>query len=198
MLVQLNGGLTANDPTGRLDRRADGLAGEFNRTLGRAVARVERPWGRRFPLHGQVGYGLFAGRVRGRQAVFRGGRFPYLLQFDADGGQTHEDPLDLGDRLRRPVEELDEREVLAALRRECGFEPGLVFVREFESEEAGLTIHLWGSYEDVVDDPDGRSDEDEHEKACTSLDGYWMKGGNFPVLLDTDYWAGSDGVIHSS
>ena len=202
VLVQLSGGMTANDPTGRLDRRTDGLAGEFNRILGRAVARVERPWARRFPLNARVGYDLFAGHVRGRPAVVCGGRQPTILQFDADGRHTAEDTLDLDDALKRPprysLATCDEQEMLDVLRREYGFELGPVFVREFASDEADLSVYLWGNYEDVVEDPDGRSDGDEHEEACASLAGYWMRDGNFVVLDGNDYWAGPDGTIHTS
>jgi hypothetical protein len=124
------------------------------------------------------------------------------LQFDADGRHTAEDTLDLDDVLKRPPlyswATCDEQELLDVLRREYGFELGPVFVREFASEEADLSVYLWGNYEDVVEDPDGRSDGDEHEEACASLAGYWMRDGNFVVLYGNDYWAGPDGTIHTS
>jgi uncharacterized protein (TIGR02996 family) len=201
VLVQLQGGLMAAEVGDNLDRRANVLAGEFNRLLGRPVTRVERPWARRFPLNGSVGQSLFAGHIRGRPAIACGGRRPVMLRFDADGGLTHEDPLDVGDHLTTVPSSLAdtycEQELLSVLRREYGFVLGPIFVREFASEEADLGVHLWGMYEDVIDDPDGRSDGDEHEEACASLDGYWMKGGNFVILKTDDYWAGADGVIHS-
>ena len=201
VLVQLHGGLLAEGDGGNLDRRANGLAGEFNRLLGRPVARVERPYARRFPLAPRVGRDLFAGRVRGRPAVVYGGRKPVLLQFDADGGQTHEDTLDLDDDLklppRYPGDTYDEDEMLAVLRRDHGFESAPAFVREFESEAADVRVFLWGNHEDVIEDPDARTDGDEHEEACASLGGYWMKGGNFVIVSGTDYWAGPDGTIHS-
>jgi len=84
------------------------------------------------------------------------------------------------------------------LRREHGFEPAPVFVREFASEEADLSVHLWGNYQDVIEDPDSRSDGDDHEETCASLSGYWMRDGNFTILCGNDYIAGPDGVIHSS
>jgi len=202
VLVQLYGGLAAETAGADPDRRANALAGEFNRLLGRPVARVERPYARRLPLNARVGYGLLAGRLRGRPALVCGGRPAFVLQFDADGGQTHEDPLDFGDRLPRPpgprADEFDERDLLALLRREHGFEPGPVFVREFASEESGLSVRLWGNYEDVIEDPDSRSDGDDHEETCAWLSGHWMVGGNFAVVeYGNDYVAGPDGVIHS-
>ena len=202
VLVQLHGGLTADDPHGRLDRRVDALAGEFNRLLGRPVARVERPFARRFPLAGRVGSGLVAGHIRGRPVVVCGDRRPVLLTFDAAGRLATEDVLDLDDRLRRypayAPETYDEGDLIAVLRREHGFEPGPVFVREFHSEAADLTVRPWGTYKDVVADPDGGTDGDDHEEACFSIGDYWTGAGNFAVLYGSDYWAGPDGVIFSS
>jgi uncharacterized protein (TIGR02996 family) len=190
VLVQLHGGLMAGNDSGNLDRRANELAGQFNRILGRAVARVERPYARRFPLHPEDGYGLFAGRVRGRPTVICAGRSPVILQFDADGGQTHEDILDLdGEENLPPV-----------LRRNLGFEPGPVFVREFESEQAELSVYLWGTHRQVIEDPDGRSDGDDHMDTCAWLAAFWMKGGHFVILIEntSDYWADPDGTIQTT
>jgi uncharacterized protein (TIGR02996 family) len=205
VLVQLHGGLTAAGVGDNLDRRANSLAGEFNRVLGRPVARVERPWARRFPLNAQVGHGLLAGHIRGRPALVTGSRQPSVYQFDADGGQTHQDALDLDDLLPSlpgaRAEEFDERDLLAVLRRDHGFVPGPIFVREFAWEDAEesfqvLGIHLWGNYQDVIEDPDSRSDGDNHEETCAALDGYWMRKGNFEIVYGNEYWAGPDGVMH--
>jgi hypothetical protein len=114
---------------------------------------------------------LFAGHLRGRAAIVSGGRRPVVLQFDADGGQTHEDTVDLDDRLRRTqgmlMDGYDEWEMLTILRREHGFELGPVFVREFTSEEADLSVIRWGMHEDVIEDPNDWADGDEHESRCT-------------------------------
>jgi uncharacterized protein (TIGR02996 family) len=201
VLVQMFGGLIAVEVDEHLGRRANGLAGEFNRSIGRGVARVEQPWARRFPLCGQVGYGLLAGRMRGRPTLVAGGERTVVLQFDSHGGQTHEDILDLDDLLPHPPGtgdgEFDDRDLLAVLRRDHGFIPGPIFVREFMSEEADLLVQLWGNYNDVIYDPDSRSDGDDHEETCAALSGYWMRNGNFRIAHGDDYTAGPDGVIHS-
>lgn len=202
ILVQPHGGLIANDRTGQLDRRAADLAGLFNRFLGRAVARVERPFGRRFPLFARVGHGLFAGHIRGRPVVVVGGRQSTVLEFDAEGRLKAEDMLDLEDTLHRPPGlrqgAYDEGELLAVLRHDYGFEPGLVFVREFDSEAAEMRIVLWGNYEDVVQDPDSRLDGDDHEEACANLARYWIMDRNFAIEYGDHCVAGPDGVIFSS
>jgi hypothetical protein len=201
VLVQLFGGLIAVEVENHLARRVNSLAGEFNRVLGRPVARVERPWARRFPLCGQVGYGLLAGRMRGRPTLVAGGRQAVVLQFDPDGGQTDEDILDLDDQLPHPPGagegDFEEPDLLAILRRDHGFVPGPVFVREFMSEEADLLVHWCGDHNDVISDPDSRSDGDDHEETCAALAGYWIGRGNFRISIGDDYIAGPDGVIHS-
>jgi uncharacterized protein (TIGR02996 family) len=177
VLIQLNGGLRADDPHGRLDRQAEQLAGEFNRILGRAVARVERPWARMFPLSENVGYGLIAGRRAGRPSLIVEAT-EVLLSFDAAGRLIGEDAIE-------PMPLTD-------------FRRGTIFVREFVSELADLTVYLFGTYEEVIEDPDRRLDGNEQEEACSSLDRYWMKDGNFVVFSSNDYHAGPEGIIHSS
>jgi hypothetical protein len=109
------------------------------------------------------------------------------------------DILDFDDRLPGGNgEEPDEQHLLALLGRERGFQPGPIFVREFSTDGGEVAILLWGNYEDVISDPDSRSDGDDHEETCASLSGYWMRDGNFTILHGNDYIAGPDGVIHSS
>jgi hypothetical protein len=84
-----------------------------------------------------------------------------------------------------------------ALRRDIDFEPGPVFVREFQSEDPDLRVFLWGTFEDVIEDPDSSTDGDEHEEACASIDKY-MKGGNFVIQTGSDHVAGPDGTIYTS
>ena len=101
VLVQLHGGMLAGDTDGNLDRRADALAAHFNLTLGRAVARVERPFARKFPLAGRIGEGLYAGRLPEGPVLVRGDRRPDLLHFDADGRLRDQETLDLTAQLDR-------------------------------------------------------------------------------------------------
>jgi hypothetical protein len=140
------------------------------------MARVERPWARRFPLAGDVGHGLRAGRLNQFPLLMTDGRRPVLLWFDEAGRPTGEE--EWADRLD-------------------GFRPGAIFVREFASELADLSVYLFGTHEDVIHNPDVAGDEGADEEACASLDGYWMKGRNFVIqFAGTDYWTGPDGTIH--
>jgi len=201
VLVQLHGGMMAEGRAEELDRHADALAATFDRILGRPVARVLRPYARRFPLGANIGHGLHAGRLEGQPTLVCGDRRPVLCQFDDDGQLTHEETLDLSDRLRPApagsVRKYAEAELLGILFHDFDFEPGPIFVREFASEQIDLSVYQWGTYEDVVADPDARSDGEEHEEACASLRGFWIEGGNFVILFGTDYWVGPDGIIPS-
>jgi hypothetical protein len=202
VLVQLYGGLLAGDEAKESDQRADALAEEFNRRLGRSVARVERPFARLFPLVGDVGAGILAGRLPNGPAVIYVGHRPCVVHFHSDGRVDWVAPFDLEDAFERlAVPGLAEpmpESWLDLLRREYGFEPATLFVREFDAGNDTLRVHLWGMYQDVVMDPDGRSDGDSHEETCAVLDQDWIKGLNFVIEADNTYWAGPDGKIHSS
>jgi len=203
VLVQMNGGLLAGKRARALDRRADALAAEFNRMVGRPVARVERPFARRFPMSGNLGYSLYAGHLPdGRPVLVCAGRRPVLLHFDPAGFLAREEKLDLSNRLSRPGrfswESYDPTELLDVLQRDFGFVLGPIFVREFAAETADVSVFLWGTYEETVADPDSQPEGDEHDEACKSLDSYWWNGGNFVISAGNDYWAGPDGKIHTS
>ena len=202
VLVQLYGGLLAGDEATEADRRADALANEFNRLLGRSVARVERPFGRLFPLAEVVGAGLFAGRLPNGPALVYVGHRPCVVHFRPDGQVDWEAPFDptaVSGRWSVPGSTNPAPESWPEfLREEYGFEPGPIFVREFATDDGGLRVHLWGAYEDVVMDPDARSDGDGHEETCAVLDQTWLRGTNFAIDADNSYWAGPDGKVHSS
>ena len=203
VLVQLHGGLQAGEVARAIDRRADALAAKFNEIVGRTLARVDRPFARRFPLGANLGYNLYAGHLRqGGPVLVCAGRRPVLLHFDTDGRLVREEMLDLSTRLSRPGrfswETYDPTELLTVLQRDYGFALGTIFVREFESRRADVSVFLWGTFEDTAADPDRQPEGDEHTEACASLDSYWRKGGNFVISAGNDYWAGPDGKIHTS
>lgn len=86
----------------------------------------------RFPLLGDLGHGLFAGRLPSGTAclaaITDNGKRVYLVTFNADGtfGKTlWEDGQWSGDRLRQRF----------------GFVPGLIRIREFR--DRGLALRLW-------------------------------------------------------
>jgi uncharacterized protein (TIGR02996 family) len=201
VLVQLHGGLFARDLAGDLNRRADALAQEFVRIVGRAIVRVVRPFERRFPLHGQVGSGVFAGSSPTYGAgLICANLDPTFIKFDADGyreGELRLERMKSNRSKHRHWPTLDDREMFKALQRDIAFEPGPVFVREFHSEDADLGVFLWGTCEDVIGDPDSHTDDDDHEEVCAAIHGF-MKGGNFVIQTGSDSLAGPDGTIYTS
>jgi uncharacterized protein (TIGR02996 family) len=202
VLVQLYGGLDAGDEAIAASQRAHQLAAAFNDAVGRNVARVEQPFARRFPLVTNVGYGIYAGHTREGPVLICDGRRPRLVRFDMDGRLIPERNLELIAQHIPPVrgwhEALNLREMIRILREKHEYKPGPIFVLEFVVDEGAHSVYLWGGYQDVVADPDARSDGEEHEDACASLHSYWMNGGHFVVYAGTDYIAGPDGKIHSS
>jgi uncharacterized protein (TIGR02996 family) len=194
VLVQLNRDFT---------READRLTADFNRTVGRRLARVERPFDRRFPLHQRVMDGLWAGNVDNSPALAILGDQGSLALFDSDGRWREVIDLVLerylpsvpGQRQRR-----HEAWALDVVRRLRGFVPGTAFVREFEfsQDEDYLGVQLWGTYGSIVEEPDAQMEDAEYEEACATLHKYWMKGGNFVIRFGNDYWAGPDGQIHTT
>jgi uncharacterized protein (TIGR02996 family) len=212
VLRQLHGGCGAGDRAGELARRADGLADRINKGRRRAIARVYRPFDRRFPLDGDIGYDLYAGKVRnGRLAL--AGLFadccdsPLVLhfaRFNADGVFLGVEWRDLTATLVRPPEHDWERyhpdELLEYLGKEYGFALGRIEVREFVSEQSPgprgqlLGVRLWTFYEDRLANPDVRPfSRDQSETAYLAV--WAMRGGFFDVLWWDRFTAGPDGKI---
>jgi uncharacterized protein (TIGR02996 family) len=201
-LVQMWGGWATDDPEG-LDRRADELAALVNRERRQTVARVERPFARRFPLDGvHVGYGVDAGYLPGgRTVLVAEGARPFLIHFDDNGVFVREEQLDLRDKLvKKPKyswQGCDEQELIEVLGRDVGFRPGPIFVREFWANLAEVGITWWGLHEEVLAQPDDLTDPAEVEDVCRSLH-WWKSTGQFSLPFGNIYWADGTGRIHSS
>jgi uncharacterized protein (TIGR02996 family) len=201
VLVQMWGGLSARNPV-VLDRRANRLAALANKERGEAIARVERPFARLYPLDGvHIGYGIDAGHLPGGQAVLVDeGKRPVLMYFNADGFLQREEQIDLSDRLVKPPpyswEECEASELIEVLGKEIGFEPGPIFVREFESERIEVCVVCWAMHQDALAAPN-QIHPAQNEEVCASL--YWMwSTGQFQLESGDCYWADALGRIHSS
>jgi hypothetical protein len=212
-IVQLNGGIQAGRKAPALARRADELAGEFNRLRGEEVATVQRPFAQRFPLNGDVGYGILAGHVPGgRPAIaLPGDDNLALVLFDHDGRFTE---------LRLVPPACDQDDLQGRARDEFGFELGVIYVHEFTTNPAiprrrqpwyfanqrrpkdgDIAVCKW-SYSDarVVDAPDRRPQGfsmNNWRQSIRSLHG-WMDDRDFIIDCWNDYWAGAGGVITAS
>jgi uncharacterized protein (TIGR02996 family) len=200
-LRQLYGGYEAEEDR-TLDARADQLATAVDRLRGAPLACVERPFERRFPLRGEVGYGLYAGRLpAGRQALAAvAGRGLLLLVFDAEGGLLEVQERNLEGVLVRPPTKAmwrgyHEGELQQYLRKEFGFELGLIHVKAF-GVEGDPAVHVY-HHTDILENPDDPPDWVSREEDCASLH-RWLEGGNFVIDWGNNYFAGPDGTIYSS
>jgi hypothetical protein len=226
--MQLHGGIQAGDQQEALANRADEVAGEFNRLRGEDLAVVHRPFAQRFPLLGDVGYGLLAGHLPGGRPVLGlpGNRRLVLLRFGDEGeflGFECQGPGCDGD-------ELEDR-----LRDGFGFKFGLIQVREFTTnadvprrrapwfftsdqqprdEDIALCLWPYGSAT-LIESPDtppaitapqpilpGRRRPTHWSRrdmhAGVAPIHRWLDDGSFMIDCWNDYWAGPDGQIHSS
>jgi uncharacterized protein (TIGR02996 family) len=192
-LVQVWGGLNADDPS--LDHEADRLAALVNTARGAAVARVERPHDRLFPLDGaHVGRGIVVGHLLGGEPVLAvGHEWPILVHFDGEGRLVREEQPDLSGKVEAQIDPYGwkvwhEEELCEVLRREVSFEPGAIFVREFQAELADVIVQCW------PDSPGPTNNADDDSWFVY----WWWSTRQFVVLFGNDYWADELGIIHSS
>jgi uncharacterized protein (TIGR02996 family) len=208
-LVQLLGGLDLGNRAYELADRANALAVGANAMRGNQIARVLRPFERLFPLWEDLGHSLYAGRLSGDRhglvAVPYHETEPIILtMFGADGRRLavqRRGPLSrlLARKPDRTYETYNREELLEYLRREFGFEPALIHVREFTTDE-GLAVHLWPYFAECLANPDeiGPPSTEEEWRELGEQAWRWLAKGNFVIDWGNDYWAGPDGEIHSS
>jgi uncharacterized protein (TIGR02996 family) len=201
-LVQLKGGL--EDEAGELARKADRLASLVDRLKGRKVAQIVRPFTRLFLVAAYPGYGLRAGRLPGNRqalvAVQYHGDYLILVSFDAEGNLLEEHRRELqGILVSEPTPSWaysHDAELMDYLKREFGFEPASIRVKEFAASNHpavfALSNYCLGVLEDSTEEGEGLYAEE-----AASLR-YWIEAGNCEINWGNDYWAGPDGIIYSS
>jgi hypothetical protein len=206
-LIQLYGGLAAGARAKRLDFQAKRQAEFINGQYGRKVAHVYRPFQQSFPIRGDTGRSLYAGRLpdqRQALAALWAGHTLLLLIFDAEGHLIEVQRRPQLDFLPREYERLFwqvvEEDLYGFLRKEFGFALDLIRVKEFAIPE-GVSVYYWPStYDEYVANPDNLPDgvSEEDRAGPTFRIHQWMARGDFVIEWGNDYWAGPDGIIHSS
>jgi uncharacterized protein (TIGR02996 family) len=170
---------------------ADSINGIRGRHQGATVTRLSEA---RFPLMGDFGRGLFAGRLKdGSQALMRTVvNTATILTFGDDGV--------LASAMRETC--LAPAWTLDRLRDRFGFKPGLIRVREFDNHD-GRALRLWPrSYvNDYLGNPFPRPAGWTNE-AWRNRDGVlrrWLHEGRFVIEWDgREFWADNSGTIISA
>ncbi len=207
-MIQVRGGIGSGqtDPDGapwarRLEKQIKGR-------LGRPVFRVSRPFERTFPVKSSKWYGFYAGTLpRKRQGLLAldVGNTLLVAVFDARGNFLEEQQLSLEGILQQPPEEqylaVNDAELHEYLRREFGFRPGLVRVKEFGTSR-GLSVHLLPHhYQEYVEAPDAMTEEswgqEDVDHWPLSIQG-WIDRGDFVLDWGNDYYLDSTGEVTSS
>lgn len=208
-LLQLYGGLSATGEQGSptANAQADALVARLNRGRRTCRAFVERPFDCLFPLRGHIGYGMYAGTLRdGRLGLVQlCGREEYILSvFDKDGNHLG----DSRERFAKPLsrkpthsyESVNTVEFLKALKKEIGFRPALIYVKEFICDHnlSELCVYRIDDVE-LVANPDQLPWYHADPRWFSAmLLHQWLERGDFVVYRNNNYFAGPDGVIHSS
>lgn len=201
-LVQLLGGYDAEEEAEELAHRANELAEGLNARRGEPIAVVDRPFTRCFPLWRNLGHGMFAGRIDGRQVMIDCDREPWFLFFDEAGNLEATERRSFADLLTCEPDwswtNYNQQELLECVEARCGFTLDLIHVREFSDEE--VAVHLWPShYRDII-----RTHAGDPFQVWETRWGQhkflhdWIRSENFVIDRGNDYYAGPDGVIHSS
>jgi uncharacterized protein (TIGR02996 family) len=165
-------------------------AAALDQIAGRPVTRHLRPYHARFPLHGEIGHGLYPGiNVDGE---------PVLLAVRADGsgmwsmfeGDGRFDTSSTFGAIS--AEEIDSARTNNS---------GLIRIREFKS--GGLSVHLWPQryvneyLRYPFDQPPGWTDRAWRDRGGVLK--RWLHEGRFVIEWDgKDYWADSSGSIFGS
>jgi hypothetical protein len=77
---------------------------------------------------------------------------------------------------------------------------GTIHVKEFATDKGLSLYHLPRGYADVAANPDAPPfcNSEEERLALRSHVSRWLIRGDFVIEWGNDFWAGPDGIIHSS
>jgi uncharacterized protein (TIGR02996 family) len=172
---------------------------EFNRRIGRPVARLDRRQKRRFPLRERIVPRLWAGYIDQACALASLRSDSLVVVFNDENRIDRTIRLFLNSRPDFASErnwELREARALKLLQEEYGFVPGTIFAPIFSVSEGTeqLSLRLWGSSEGLIAEPDLPMGDVELEDTCATLHNFWMKG-NFVLQFGNSHWIGPDGTV---
>jgi hypothetical protein len=95
--------------------------------------------------------------------------------------------------------DVDEDEFHEYLRKEFGFKPGLIRVREFHLPDELLAVYrLPEFYQDFLKDPNDPAFDDELRQYLPGQIKRWREEGRFVLQWGNDFWLDSSGEVTDS
>jgi hypothetical protein len=159
-----------------------------------------------FPIRSAPERYFYAGHLPdGRQALIARSVYGQLIAAICDGGgnltqvvhQELPSPPVLPDS--GEIREVDEDEFREYLRREFGFSPGLIRIKEFHIPEGMFAVyHLPPHYREFLENPNGPSFDEEERQAFPGLIRQWNECGQFVLEWGDDFWLDSTGAVVAS
>jgi hypothetical protein len=159
-----------------------------------------------FPVRTCQRHGFYAGQLRGGRNALIGqivtGHI-IVVVFDAGGHLLKVIRRALPTRLltARDVAgyHVDEEGFQDYLRREFGYQPGLIRVQEFRLPEELLAVyHMPEHYEDFLKNPNDPSFADWERQQYPALINRWIAEGSFILEWGNSFWMDSNGDVAGS
>ncbi len=171
----------------------------LNRSKGSEV-RVSRPCSQLFPLGGDLGYSMRAGRMPDGRAALAAGSFSdwVLVVFHKTGSVAKATSRKSSVGVGRGFDAL-EKAVTKWMDRELRLKPELIWVKEFFRH--GLGVHLWSDPRPLADPRPDPPDQYTHAEEWRARGGdarLWYENRNFVIFWFNNYHADWRGTIHSS
>jgi uncharacterized protein (TIGR02996 family) len=172
----------------------------LNRTKGLQV-HISRPFDQLFPLDGDLGYGMRAGRLPDGRAALAAGSFHdwVLVIFHKSGLRAKVTSLKSPVGVATGFEAL-KKAVTKWMDEKLCLKPELIWVKEFSTRQ-GLSLRLWADPRPLANPRPDPPDEYTTPEEWRSRGGdarLWYENRNFVIFWFNNYHADWRGTIHSS
>jgi hypothetical protein len=97
------------------------------------------------------------------------------------------------------IREVDDGDFQEFLRREFGFSPGLIRIKEFRIPQDRFAVyHLPQHYREFLENPNSQAFDEEEREAIPGLIHQWNEWGQFVLEWGNDFWLDSTGEVVAS
>ncbi len=159
-----------------------------------------------FPIRSAPERYFYAGHCpEGRQALIARSVYGQLIAaiFDVGGNLMQVIHQELPSPPVLPatgeIREVDEDDFQQYLRREFGFSPGLIRIKEFRVPQALFAVyHLPQHYRGFLENPNSPAFDDELREAFPGLIRQWNEWGQFVLECGNDFWLDRTGEVVAS